>query len=303
MLALASAAGEALGALQYFGAPGLVSDHGRYTADMSLPPLARVSQFIGLDALGRLTGDLAASAIPGAASGSAQPPAAVPDATPSPSPSPTPGLHLFGGSGQVVGYAGLAQNAVDSPVVQVGSCGAPGPGLTGGAACPPLAGVEVTLRSAGGTLVGSAVSAADGSFSIPGTKANSIYSLHCSKDGYGSPGSSDVKTDGKGNAGSDQATCLLSPSGHVTGMVSDAVTGQALADAKVVLYEDNDTAKANPVGMALSGLDGSYSVPHAAPDHQYLLEVTKTGYVTFDIEVQTDAQGNASQACRLVRPS
>ena len=152
--------------------------------------------------------------------------------------------------------------------------------VTDSVAAMPIAGAKVYLRTTGGgggTLLDSATTAADGSYSIAHVQSGIARSLSAQMTGFISKTSTVTVIGTAALTANFQLAAILY--GSITGMVTDSVAATPIVGAKVYLRTTGGGG-GTLLDSATSAADGSYSIAHVQSGIARSLSAQMTGFIT-----------------------
>jgi hypothetical protein len=152
--------------------------------------------------------------------------------------------------------------------------------VTDSVAATPIAGAKVYLRTTGGgggTLLDSATSAADGSFTIAHVQSGIARSLSAQMTGFISKTSTVTVIGTAALTANFELIAIVY--GSITGTVTDSVAATPIAGAKVYLRTTGGGG-GTILDSATTASDGSYSIAHVQSGVARTLRAQATGFVT-----------------------
>jgi hypothetical protein len=152
--------------------------------------------------------------------------------------------------------------------------------VTDSVAGTALAGAKVYLRTTtgGGTILDSATTAANGSYTIANVQAGIARTLRAQDSGFVTKNTAVTVPDTAALTANIQIVKIVN--GSITGTVTDSVAGTALAGAKVYLRTTAGGAGGTILDSATTAADGSYTIAHVQSGIARTLRVQDSGYVT-----------------------
>ena len=179
----------------------------------------------------------------------------------------------------VVGTAALTANIQLVAIVYGSITGT----VTDSIAGTAVAGAKVYLRTTGGggTLLDSAVTAADGSYTIAHVQSGIARSLSVQDSGFVTK-TTTVTVVGTA-ALSVNIKLLKIVTGSITGTVKDSISGTAIAGAKV--YLRTTTGGGTVLDSAVTAANGTYSIANVLGGTARTLRAQDSGFVTKNVTV------------------
>ncbi|WP_176706842.1 heparin/heparin-sulfate lyase HepB [Paenibacillus hemerocallicola] len=161
----------------------------------------------------------------------------------------------------------------------------------------PVAWTDVYLYAAADTgfltPLDKGLSNKDGLFSLQGGVTQGDYVIRAMKDGY-QRATMAVEV---GQGSSISLAVSLTPDSvavpyPVGGSATVPATGEPIAGADIVLYDDDDLSFTTPIGTATSAADGTFAIDTSVPNGTYQVRATKTGFyaTTVPVTVRDSAQ-------------
>jgi hypothetical protein len=176
----------------------------------------------------------------------------------------------------VVGSAALTANFQILAIVYGSIAGM----VTDSVAATPIAGAKVYLRTTGGgggTLLDSATSAADGSYTIAHVQSGIARSLSAQMTGFITKTSTVTVVGTAALTANFQLMAIVY--GSITGMVTDSVAATPIAGAKVYLRTTGGGG-GTLLDSATSAADGSYTIAHVQSGIARSLSAQMTGFIS-----------------------
>jgi hypothetical protein len=153
--------------------------------------------------------------------------------------------------------------------------------VTDSVAATPIAGAKVYLRTTGGgggTILDSAFTAANGSYTIANVQAGIARTLRAQDSGFVTKNMTVTVPDTAALTANIQIVKIVYSS--ITGTVTDSVAGTAIAGAKVYLRTTGGGGGGTILDSATTAANGSYSIANVQSGIARTLRVQDSGYVT-----------------------
>ena len=152
--------------------------------------------------------------------------------------------------------------------------------VTDSVAATPIAGAKVYLRTTGGgggTLLDSATTASDGSYTIANVQSGIARSLSAQMTGFISKTSTVTVVGSAALTANFQILAIVY--GSIAGMVTDSVAATPIAGAKVYLRTTGGGG-GTLLDSATSAADGSYTIAHVQSGIARSLSAQMTGFIS-----------------------